>query len=507
MNELKYNLLKEISLTNNWYILIPEICVALLAILILSVDLFRKSSQKDKATRNYFDISKLIAVGGQFLILFILVFLGDHFFDPSISHFGGLIKQDDYTQFMRIFFIISSLGITIISEYYFRNKEIPQAEYFHILILICAGFMLLVQSSHFIAFFVNLELVTIGFYVLIAFQRTNTKSLEASLKYLTLGALSSVILLFGVVLLYGISGNPEMPGNTSNGFNFSELQAFIGLNPENLVVRLGALFVIAGIAFKVGLVPFHIWVPDVYQGAPTPTMGYLAISSKAAGIFVLFQLLQGPFYPLADFLIPLLSILAAISILYANIAATGQKKIKRLIGLSGISHAGYLLIGIISSILAFDAIHVILFYLSVYMISSLLLFGCLIFLNENENNQIEIKDFQAIYKRNYLLGIASSIALASLAGIPPLAGFISKLLLVIVAFQSKLYGLIIVALIGVVISIYYYFGWMRSIFYNDNNTSNIIEFDISFSQKIYLMILTFIVVAIGLYPKLLIQII
>ena len=227
-----------------------------------------------------------------------------------------------------------------------------------------------------------------------------------------------------------------MSGFTHDGFNFAALQAFIAMNSDSVIVRLGCLFVLAGIGFKIGLVPFQIWVPDVYQGAPAPTTAFLAIASKAAGIFVFMQLLQGPFLALSEWLLPLLSVLCALTILYGSIAATGQSNIKRLIGLSGISHAGYLLLGVLAGLTVPQAIGAVLFYLSVYMLSSFLIFASMIFLNETEDTQLELKNFQGLYAKNPLLAASGIIGLGSLAGIPPLGGFIAKLLLFMAVYKS-----------------------------------------------------------------------
>lgn len=500
MNDLYTNFLREISLTNDWLLLLPEILLALFAFAILGIDLFLKSSKK--VWRNKYIVP--VSVFAYVLVLGILFLFGNNFHIKNVSHFGGLIEQTEANQFMRSFFVLASLFVTLISGQFLSQKNLPKAEYLHLVLLSCAGFMLLVQCSHFISLFVCLELVTVAFYVLVAFQRTKVFSLEAGLKYLTLGGLSSAFLLFGIVLLYGISGNPEMVGFTNDGFQFQALQSFISLNSDNLIVRLGALFVLAGIGFKIGLVPFQIWVPDVYQGAPTPTTYFLAVASKAAGIFLLIQLLQGPFLSLDIFLIPILSVLCMLTILFGNISATGQTNIKRLIGLSGISHAGYLLLGVIASYSISGAVYAVLFYLSIYLLSSLLVFASLTYIENEDGSLLETKNYQGLYKRNRILGIASLIGIASLAGVPPLGGFIAKVLLFLVAYQAGLYGLLAVAIIGVVISIYYYFSWIRSIVFisGDHPDSNH-SMTLSSSQRCLLIVLMLVVSITGLFPGLL----
>ena len=233
------------------------------------------------------------------------------------------------------------------------------------------------------------------------------------------------------------------------------------MNSNNLIVRVGALLVIAGICFKIGAVPFQIWVPDVYQGAPTPVTAYLAIASKAAGFLVLIQLVRGPFVGLNDLLAPVLSYIAAITILFGNVAAVAQRNVKRLMGLSGVAHAGYLLMGVVASIYVPWAAHAVIFYLFTYLFASFVVFGVMSFATGSDDPNQELYHYGNFARRRPFLGGALAIGVGSLAGIPPLGGFIGKLFLFVAAYQAQLYGLLAISVVGVVISIYYYFGWIR----------------------------------------------
>lgn len=499
MNEGLTDFLRELSLSNEWLVLLPEIALALLALVLLGLDLFAKSSRNKILDSLKFQIS----LTGQFAILVLLLVGGDSFNRYGSVLFGGLIEHGENTLLMRIFFLVASMCISILAARYLSKANLPKAEYYHLSLLACAGFMILVQSAQFILFFVSLELVTIAFYVLVAYNRTNALSLEAGLKYLTMGALSSAILLFGIVLLYGISGNPNLAGFTHLGFQFTHLQEFISINADNSIVQIGVLMVIAGVCFKIGAFPFQIWIPDVYQGAPTPTTAFLTFASKAAGVFVLMQLIQGPFLPLSSFLIPVLSVICAVTILYGNIAATGQTNIKRLLGLSGISHAGYLLLGVIASFTIPESFSAVFFYLSIYLLSAFLLFALIVQLSPAEDSQLTILDFRGLYAKNGFLGSMGVIGLGSLAGIPPLGGFIGKLLLLTVAFKAQLYGLLGVALIGIVISIYYYFGWLREIVFNSEDLSKVPSSSVSYPDRILYGTILVLVVIAGLFPGLL----
>ncbi|MFQ3271401.1 MAG: NADH-quinone oxidoreductase subunit N, partial [Lentimonas sp.] len=312
-----------------------------------------------------------------------------------------------------------------------------------------------------------LEAVTIAFYVLVAYCRTSSLSLEAGLKYLILGALSSSILLFGIVLLYGIAGNPEMALSSGNSLSFDELGAFIVMHHDNLLVRVGAIMVVAGICFKIGAVPFQIWVPDVYQGAPTPVTAYLAIASKAAGFIVLLQLLTGPFIGLRDFMIPVLSFIAAATILFGNFTAVGQRNVKRLMGLSGIAHAGYLLVGVLAALTVPEAKYAVIFYLATYLLASFAVFGVMVHVADSDDANQELEDYENLARKRPFLGGVLTAGLGSLAGIPPLGGFIGKLFIFIAAYKAGLYGLLGISVLGVVISIYYYFGWVRTVYFSN----------------------------------------
>ncbi len=316
--------------------------------------------------------------------------------------------------------------------------------------------------------FVALETLTIGFYVLVAYKRDSRPSLEAGLKYLIMAAFSSGMLLFGIALLYGAASNPTLPGSTASPLNFVQLANFIGSsneyfnNSQNLFVLFGAALVLSGICFKIGVVPFQIWVPDVYQGAPTPVTAFLAVSSKAAGFYLLYLLLHGPFADLQHLTVPTLTVVTILTLLFGNLAALGQRNVKRVMGMSGVAHAGILLMGLVASLTVEWAVMAVLFYLVTYAAASFGVFEVMAQVNDGQDADQDLDHFDDLLKKQPYLGGVLLVSLGSLAGIPPLAGFIAKLMIFIAAFQAGLYTLLAVALVGVVISIYYYFGWMRA---------------------------------------------
>ena len=493
MNELLAKSLSNFTSTNNWGAIVPEIILAVLALCLLGAEMVLPRKRQRLITD--------IAIWGQVGVLIITLFWARFCSAEVQYYFSGMIQQTKVTHLMRGFFLISSILVCYLGKSYLDKHRLPKTEFFHLVIVIAAAMMLLVQSANFVMLFVALEAVTVAFYVLVAYCRTNPLSLEAGLKYLILGAFSSSILLFGIVLLYGIAGNPEFSTSTGDALSFSELTTFISVHPDNLLVRLGAVLVVAGLCFKIAAVPFQIWVPDVYQGAPTPVTVYLTVASKAAGFIVLLQLLKGPFSGLDSFLIPLLSIIAAATILFGSITAVVQQNVKRLLGLSGIAHAGYLLVGVIASTKVSWAEYAIIFYFVTYLLASFTVFGVIMQTAGEDDSTQELKNFENLARKHPFQSTALTVGLGSLAGIPPLGGFIGKLFIFIAAYQAGLYSLLGVAVCGVVISIYYYFGWIRVMYFSQEKISpEASETSVSVADRFVFGTLVAAIVLVGLFP-------
>ena len=448
--------LQAAAASNQWLAILPELLLGTVALLLLVLELILP------ATLRRF-IPAVAAIG----VAAVLVGLLWGFPAAALGHdtFSGLLHHSRDGQFMRGFFLLSALLVCVIAGVTLQRQPAPRVEFYHLVIVVTAALMLLVQSNHFVMFFVALETVTVGFYVLVSYFRTSARSLEAGLKYLIMGALSSAILLFGIVLLYGVAGNRALPGAAAEPMNFEALRAFLAANPDNFLANIGAVLVLAGVAFKIGAVPFQIWIPDVYQGAPTPVTAFLAVASKAAGFSVLLTLALRVFDPLQEVVIPVLSAMAAATILLGNLAALRQRNVKRLMGLSGVSHAGYLLMGVIAAYREPFAVGAVYFYLLVYLLASFAVFTVMAHVWGGDDADQELDHYANLAAERPFLAAVLAVGLGSLAGIPPLAGFLGKLLIFIVAFKVRLYGLLLVAIAGVVISIYYYFGWLRAAYY------------------------------------------
>jgi NADH-quinone oxidoreductase subunit N len=441
---------------NVWGAIAPELLLGCLALFLLVLEILLPKKHHDQIPG--------VAIAGQVGILLGLA-LNFHNGSLDVESFNGLLRHTEVGQAMRVFFLLASIFVCILGRVSLRRQLMPHVEFFHIVLVVTAAMMLLSQTNHFVMLFVALETLTVGLYILVSYFRTNPLTLEAGLKYLIMGALSSSILLFGTVLLYGVAGNPGLPGHTASSMHFGSLAQFLALNPHNFLAGVGIVLVLSGIAFKIGAFPFQIWIPDVYQGAPTPVTAFLAVSSKAAGFAILMVLANTVFASYAWLVRPVLTAMAAATILFGNLAALTQHNVKRLIGLSGVSHAGFLLLGVVAAPLVPGATGAVLFYLFAYLIASFAVFGVMVHLAGDNDTDQELDHYAGLAKENPFLAIVLAVALGSLAGIPPLAGFMGKFFIFVAAFKAGLYGLLAIGIVGVVISIYYYFGWIKAAFF------------------------------------------
>ena len=449
-------LLKRIAGTNEWWGIAPELLLGCSALALLALEIVLP--KKDHRFIPHFAITMQATI-------FALLLAGFYSGYEGASTFGGLLQHSFIGHVGRVFFLLTSLLVCFLAGICLPRSKMPRVEFYHIVMVVTAAMMLLVQSNHFVMFFVALETVTIGFYILVSYYRDRVLTLEAGLKYLVMGALSSAIMLFGIVLLYGAVGKVVIGGVVHTGFEFEVVADFLRQNPDSFLGLAGALLVLGGVAFKIGAFPFQIWIPDVYQGAPTPVTAFLAVGSKAAGFAVLLTLVGSVFAPLESVLVPVLSLMAGATIIFGNLSALTQRNTKRLMGLSGVSHAGYLLLGVVASFKVEWAGAAVWFYLFTYLLASMAVFGVMAHLAGPDDADQELEHYEHLARGRPFLATVLAVGVGSLAGIPPLAGFMGKLLLFIAAFQAHLYWLLVVAIGGVIVSIYYYFGWIKAAFF------------------------------------------
>ncbi len=359
---------------------------------------------------------------------------------------------DPLAALFKVFFLLSALLVVIMSKEYVARFDRGIGEFYILILTATLGMITLAATHNLLALFVALEVITLSFYVLTAYHHQQERSLEAGTKYLILGALSSAILLYGISFVYGATGSVD----------FAAIAHAMHEQPSSDLATLGLIFILCGVGFKIACVPFQLWVPDVYQGAPTPVTAFLSVGSKAAGFVILLRVLFGMFGDLHAQWSWFISILAAASLFYGNLGALWQHNMKRLLGYSSIGHAGYLLIGIAAaSPLGAGAV---VFYLGAYLFTNLAAFTVLIVVARSVEGE-EISQFNGLAKRSPFLAACMFMALLSLAGVPPLAGFTGKFLLLLAAVNSGLIWLAIIGAVNVVISLYYYLMIINAMYF------------------------------------------
>jgi NADH-quinone oxidoreductase subunit N len=437
----------------NSSLLTLEMCVIGLGLVLMLADLFVAPER-----RRFIGYAAIVALG----FLLAVSFSGNGSCGTPGTAFNGAFINDGLSLFFKQFFLLAAILVLFIAAE-FADRIAAAAEYYSLIVFALAGMLFAASSNDFAMLFVSIELITITFYVLVSFQRSKTTSLEAGVKYLILGALSSAFMVFGIALIWGTTGQ----------LNFGSLADFLAKTPDvaaSKIFLLGVLLVLVGLGFKISAFPFQIWAPDVYQGAPAPTTAFLAIGSKAAGFVLLLRVLFTAVPSVTAHWANLLIVISGITILYGNLCALPQRNIKRLLGYSSISHAGYLLLGVAALNASGKA--AILYYLAGYLFTVLAGFLVIALVLRHLDTE-DIAGLSGLNQRSPLLAATMTISMVSLAGIPPLAGFFGKFLLLKSAVEAAqttgnngYYYLVFVALAGVVISMYYYFGVIKAMYWS-----------------------------------------
>ena len=393
---------------------------------------------------------------------FLLLFSFSSHVDPGIraTAFNDMYVQDGLALFFKRLFLLAAIGVLILSVEFADRISTGISEYYALILFALAGMMFAASANDFALLFVSVELITVTFYVLTSFQLGHRRSIEAGVKYLILGALSSAFLVFGIALVFGTTGTMK----------FTELTLATSGFGSNKVFILGLLMVLAGLTFKIGAFPFQVWAPDVYQGSPLPTTAFLAIGSKAAGFVLLLRFLFSAVPDISAQWVVLLAVVSAVTILYGNLCAIPQRNLKRLLGYSSIANAGYLLLGVAA--LSHAGQSAVLYYLGAYLFTVLSAFIVICMVARNVDGE-DLSALAGLNHRSPFLAVAMTLAMVSLAGIPPLAGFFGKFLLLKAAIEQgplnpAYYWLVGVMIVGVVISLYYYFGVIRVIYWSQS---------------------------------------
>jgi NADH-quinone oxidoreductase subunit N len=459
-----------------------EIAVLLLGMVILMIEAF--AGKIDKR------ILAFAAIAGLAIVL-----LASFFVVPSPSPayatgFWSFYTADRLAIFFKQFALVTTILVLIMVLDYapvvrsFFPDSTSQAglgEFIALPLFTCAGLMYLVSAIDFVFIFVALELVTVSFYVLVSFTRRNPATLEAGTKYLVLSALSTAFLVYGIAWIFGATGQTNLYRLTA---------ALANAGNDSGAALLGMVFILVAIGFKIAAVPFHIWVPDVYQGAPTPVTAFLSVGSKAAGFVVLIRVLQ-PFMNLPQTQ-RLVFVIALLTLIYGNLAALPQTNLKRLLAYSSIAHAGYLLIGVV----CFD-VRAITFYLVAYLLMTLLSFAVLIIVAQQTGE--EISDFDGLAKRSPFLAFAMLIGMVSLAGVPFTAGFLGKFYIFYAAVLQRQIALVVVGVITVGCGFYYYLKVVRAMYWQASSKTDAIP--VNGLSGVTISALIIATIWLGVYPQ------
>ena len=463
---------------SNLNILLPEIFLTLSIFSILMIGVFVKRS-----------FNLIFNLTSAILIITILIILNASTDETKI--FLESFIRDAFSSFFKILILIASLFVLNSSKNFIVDNKVNKFEYPIIILISILGMFFMLSSNDLILFYLGLELQSLSLYILASIDRDNLRSSEAGIKYFVLSALSSGLLLYGCSLLYGFTG-------TTNFDLIAE-----ELTKDNTGAIFAMVFILVGLAFKISAVPFHMWTPDVYEGAPTSITSYFAVVPKVAGLALLIKFMEIPFKNiLVEWQIILIFISIA-SMLLGAVAAIVQKNLKRLLAYSSIGHIGYALAGVATG--ALPGYESATIYITIYVVMNIGAFSCLYLMKKNGEYKENITDLSGISKKNPVLAFALLIILFSLAGIPPLGGFFAKFYVFTSVIQQEMYTLAIIGLLTTVISAFYYLRIIKTIYFDDS----IITFDEvkNKTAQITILLSCGILLSFFLYPSFLNQIV
>jgi len=368
----------------------------------------------------------------------------------NTTSFFGTLVVDDFAIFFKLVFLLAAALVALASGDFSHRHSGIEGEFHGLLLFATTGMMLMAGTRELISLYLALELASISLYLMAGLARRDQKSSEAALKYLLLGALSSAVLLYGMALLYGLSGTTDLAG----------IARAVGQTTSPALL-LGMVLVASGFAFKIAAVPFQMWAPDVYEGAPTPVTAFLSVASKAAGFAALVRVFTVALPSLQPDWVALFVVLSALTMTLGNVAAIPQTNIKRMLAYSSIGHAGYLLMGVAAATAL--GLSSLLFYLLAYTVTNVAAFVVVIAASQTVPDD-QISGYAGLHRRSPFLSFALAASLLSLAGLPPMAGFFAKLYLFAAAFQAGLTWLVVLGLLNSAISLYYYSQVVRQMY-------------------------------------------
>ena len=459
---------------------VPEVSLAILAITCLMYGLFSKNNSFNKAT-NFATLSLIFV---SFLVYFD--------FTTNFALFENFFSNTTFTKFFKILTILGAAASLIVSKNYFIDTKINRFEIPTLLLFSTLGMILMISSKNLMMMYLAIELQSLSLYVVASIKRNSIESAESGVKYFILGALSSGILLYGFSLVYGFTGQTNFDGIY---ISLSQLDKL----PIGLV--FGLVFILVGLAFKVSAVPFHMWTPDVYEGAPTSITAFFAIVPKLAAIALIFRFCLEPFNNFYFEWTQVIFFLSLASMFLGAIAAIAQKSLKRLLAYSSIGHVGYVLIALVAA--SDQGIRSASIYMFIYLIMNISVFAILLSLKKSDKYVEKINELSGLSKTNPVVSASLAIIMLSMAGIPPFIGFFGKFYVFIAAIESEQYILAILGVLASVISAFYYLRIIKGMYFDEVIEGENFDFTINNQAKVILLTLLFLITFFIIYPSLL----
>ncbi|MBB3539395.1 MULTISPECIES: NADH-quinone oxidoreductase subunit NuoN [unclassified Rhizobium] len=423
---------------------IPELILAVGALVLLMIGVF----SGERSGRMVSVLAMIVLAAAALWLIFL----------PSEGlAYGGVFLSDGFGRFMKITALVGSIAALFMSLGLAKENQLDKFEFPVLLVLCTLGILLMISANDLISLYLGLELQSLAIYVVAAINRDSVKSTEAGLKYFVLGALSSGMLLYGMSLVYGFTGHTQFAAIA---------QALSVDGARSLGLIFGLVFILAGIAFKISAVPFHMWTPDVYEGAPTPVTAFLASAPKVAAMAMLTRIVITAFQPVVADWQQVVVFISIASMLLGSFAAIGQKNIKRLMAYSSIGHMGYALVGLAAG--NQTGVSGVMLYMVIYMVMTLGGFAIIMSMRRKDGTVVEeVNDLAGLSTTNPFMATVMTILMFSLAGIPPLAGFFAKYFVFVAAIEAKLYALAIIGVLASVVGAYYYLRVIKLMWFDE----------------------------------------
>jgi NADH-quinone oxidoreductase subunit N len=459
--------------------LLPEVVVAIGAALLLiaPVSGFRNPASAKWAMLALLAVTAVVTSFSSYAVMSV---------KPGQS-FAMMFALDSFSIFFKFLFIVTIAGVTLLSDHYFRGARYSPWEYYSLLAFALCGMMFMASGVHLATIYIGLELMSLSSYILAGYFKNEQKSTEAAMKYFVLGAVSSAILLYGVSLIYGVTGT----------LNLNGIARVISTLVTNDALMLGIMMLAAGLCFKIAAAPFHVWTPDVYEGSPTPITAFLSTASKAAAFAIFVRIFYVSMHHFRLDWQYVLAAIAALSMIIGNLGAITQDNVKRMLAYSSIGHAGYVLLGILA--VSEMGLRGVLIYSVVYVAATLGIWACVLMLEQSEYAGERVADFDGLHRRAPWWAFAMIVFLLSLGGIPPTAGFIGKYFLFYAAVGAGFGWLAVIAVLMSAVSVFYYFRLVMAMYFRDGGSEAPVSH--SWGLRVVAAICLIATLVLGIVPR------